>query len=172
MAIIYGDFNSGYSESNFSSQDYSIATSPEAMRASSSRSAPSSSRSAASSSRSAPPPPAPTMRRHGWHGGMDAGGGGGLMAGGFLELLARSHVPQPDRAVARPTDKQGGIRWIETDAPYRTAAIFSNVSFTGMCVCLCVCVCVYMYICSLHTHTHTHTHTHIHIWSQVMSRYI
>jgi hypothetical protein len=49
----------------------------------------------------------------------------------LLELLARSHVPQPDRAVVRPTDKQGGIRGIETDAKYRTAAIFSNVNFTG-----------------------------------------
>ena len=49
----------------------------------------------------------------------------------LLELLARSHVPQPDRAVARPTDKQGGIRRIEADAIYLTAAIFSNVSFTG-----------------------------------------
>ncbi len=49
----------------------------------------------------------------------------------LLELLARSHVPQPDRPVDRPTDKQGGIRRIETDAKYFTAAIFSNVSFTG-----------------------------------------
>ena len=49
----------------------------------------------------------------------------------LLELLARSHIPQPDRPVARPTDKQGGIRRIETDAIYRIAAIFSNVSFTG-----------------------------------------
>jgi hypothetical protein len=43
----------------------------------------------------------------------------------LLELLARSHIPQPDRPVARPTDKQGGIRRIETDAIYFTAAIFS-----------------------------------------------
>ena len=49
----------------------------------------------------------------------------------LLELLASVNIPQPDRLVARPTDKQGGIRWIETDAIYRTAAIFSNVSFTG-----------------------------------------
>ena len=49
----------------------------------------------------------------------------------LLELLARSHIPQPDRPVERPTDKQGGIRWIETDAIYPTATIFSNVSFTG-----------------------------------------
>ena len=49
----------------------------------------------------------------------------------LLELLARSHIPQPDRPVVRPTDKQGGIRRIETDAIYRIAAIFSNVSFTG-----------------------------------------
>jgi hypothetical protein len=48
----------------------------------------------------------------------------------LLELLARSHIPQPDRLVVRPTDKQGGIRRIETDAIYFTAAIFSNVSFT------------------------------------------
>jgi hypothetical protein len=47
----------------------------------------------------------------------------------LLELLARSHIPQPDRPVERPTDKQGGIRRIETDAIYITAAIFSNVRF-------------------------------------------
>ncbi len=46
-------------------------------------------------------------------------------------FLARSHIPQPDRPVVRPTDKQGGIRRIETDAIYVIAAIFSNVSFTG-----------------------------------------
>ena len=40
----------------------------------------------------------------------------------LLELLASSHIPQPDRPVARPTDKQGGIRRIETDAPYIIAA--------------------------------------------------
>jgi len=34
----------------------------------------------------------------------------------LLELLARSHIPQSDRPVVRPTDKQGGIRRIETDA--------------------------------------------------------
>ena len=49
----------------------------------------------------------------------------------LLELLATVNIPQPDRLVARPTDKQGGIRRIETDAIYFTAAIFSNVSFTG-----------------------------------------
>ena len=49
----------------------------------------------------------------------------------LLELLSRAHIPQPDRPVVRPTDKQGGIRRIETDAIYRIAAIFSNVSFTG-----------------------------------------
>ena len=49
----------------------------------------------------------------------------------LLELLARAHIPQPDRPVFRPTDKQGGIRRIETDANYFTAAIFSHVSFTG-----------------------------------------
>ena len=44
------------------------------------------------------------------------------------ELLARSHIPQPDRLVvaARPTDKQGGIRWIETDAIYSTAVAFQR----------------------------------------------
>jgi hypothetical protein len=49
----------------------------------------------------------------------------------LLELLATVNIPQPDRLVVRPTDKQGGIRRIETDARYRTAAIFSNVSVTG-----------------------------------------
>ena len=49
----------------------------------------------------------------------------------LLELLATVNIPQPDRLVVRPTDKQGGIRRIETDAIYITAAIFSNVSFTG-----------------------------------------
>jgi len=49
----------------------------------------------------------------------------------LLELLARAHIPQPDRPVLRPTAKQAGIRRIETDAIYVTAAIFSNVSFTG-----------------------------------------
>jgi hypothetical protein len=49
----------------------------------------------------------------------------------LLELLATVNIPQPDRLVVRPTDKQGGIRRIETDAIYSTAAIFSNVSFTG-----------------------------------------
>ena len=49
----------------------------------------------------------------------------------LLELLASVNIPQPDRLVTRPTDKQGGIRWIETDAIYSIAAIFSNVSFTG-----------------------------------------
>ena len=49
----------------------------------------------------------------------------------LLELLATVNIPQPDRLVVRPTDKQGGIRWVELDAIYATAAIFSNVSFTG-----------------------------------------
>ena len=48
-----------------------------------------------------------------------------------LELLATVNIPQADRLVIRPTDKQGGIRRIEADAIYATAAIFSNVSFTG-----------------------------------------
>ena len=34
----------------------------------------------------------------------------------LLELLATVNIPQPDRLVVRPTDKQGGIRRIETDA--------------------------------------------------------
>ena len=46
----------------------------------------------------------------------------------LLELLATVNIPQPDRLVVRPTDKQGGIRWVELDAIYFTAAIFSNVS--------------------------------------------
>ncbi len=54
----------------------------------------------------------------------------------LLELLARYHIPQSDSRVARPTDKQGGIRRIETDAIYITAAICSNVSFTGTILCL------------------------------------
>ena len=49
----------------------------------------------------------------------------------LLEHLATVNIPQPDRLVVRPTDKQGGIRWVELDAIYVTAAIFSNVSFTG-----------------------------------------
>ena len=48
-----------------------------------------------------------------------------------LELLATVNIPQADRLVVRPTDKQGGIPRIEADAIYVTAAIFSNVSFTG-----------------------------------------
>ena len=48
----------------------------------------------------------------------------------LLELLATVNIPQPDR-LARPTDKQGGIRWVELDAIDVIAAIFSNVSFTG-----------------------------------------
>ncbi len=49
----------------------------------------------------------------------------------LLELLATVNIPQADRLVVRPTDKQGGIPRIEADAIYVTAAIFSNVSFTG-----------------------------------------
>ena len=49
----------------------------------------------------------------------------------LLELLATVNIPQPDRLVVRPTDKQGGIRWVELDAIDAIAAIFSNVSFTG-----------------------------------------
>ena len=49
----------------------------------------------------------------------------------LLEHLATVNIPQPDRLVVRPTDKQGGIRWVELDAIDFIAAIFSNVSFTG-----------------------------------------
>ena len=49
----------------------------------------------------------------------------------LLEHLATVNIPQPDRLVVRPTDKQGGIRWVELDATDLIAAIFSNVSFTG-----------------------------------------
>ena len=47
----------------------------------------------------------------------------------LLELLATVNIPQPDRLVVRPTDKQGGIRWVELDAVDPTAAIVSNVQF-------------------------------------------
>ena len=39
----------------------------------------------------------------------------------LLEMLATVNIPQPDRLVVRPTDKQGGIRRIEADAIYVTA---------------------------------------------------
>ena len=49
----------------------------------------------------------------------------------LLELLARVHIPQPNAAVARPTDEVLRIRGAELDAIDVTAAILSNVSFTG-----------------------------------------
>ena len=50
----------------------------------------------------------------------------------LLELLARSHIPQPDRPVVRPTDKQGGIRRIETDAIYITAVSLHRARRVGL----------------------------------------
>ena len=49
----------------------------------------------------------------------------------LLELLATVNIPQADRLVTRPTDELRWIRRVELDAIYVTAAIFSNVSFTG-----------------------------------------
>ena len=49
----------------------------------------------------------------------------------LLELLASVNIPQPDRLVTRPTDELRWIRRVELDATDPTAAIFSNVSFTG-----------------------------------------
>ena len=49
----------------------------------------------------------------------------------LLELLATVKIPQPDRLVTRPTDELRWIRRVELDAMDPTAAIFSNVSFTG-----------------------------------------
>ena len=51
----------------------------------------------------------------------------------LLELLATVNIPQPDRLVTRPTDELRWIRRVEMDATDRTAAIVSNVSFTGNC---------------------------------------
>ena len=47
------------------------------------------------------------------------------------ELLATVNIPQADRLVIRPTDELPRIRRVEMDATDRTAAIVSNVSFTG-----------------------------------------
>ena len=49
----------------------------------------------------------------------------------LLEHLATVNIPQPDRLVTRPTDELRWIRRVELDATDPTAAIFSNVSFTG-----------------------------------------
>jgi hypothetical protein len=49
----------------------------------------------------------------------------------LLDLLATVNIPQADRLVVRPTDKLPWIRRHEVDAIDPTAAIFSNVSFTG-----------------------------------------
>ena len=51
----------------------------------------------------------------------------------LLELLATVNIPQADRVVIRPTDKLPRIGRVEMDATDRTAAIVSNVSFTGNC---------------------------------------
>ena len=51
----------------------------------------------------------------------------------LLELLATFNIPQADRLVTRPTDELRWIRRVEMDAKDRTAAIVSNVSFTGNC---------------------------------------
>ena len=49
----------------------------------------------------------------------------------LLELLATVNIPQADRHVIRPTDELRWIRRVEMDAIDPTAAIVSNVSFTG-----------------------------------------
>ncbi len=51
----------------------------------------------------------------------------------LLELLATVNIPQADRLVIRPTDELRWIRRVEMDATDPTAAIVSNVSFTGNC---------------------------------------
>ena len=51
----------------------------------------------------------------------------------LLELLATVNIPQPDRLVVRPTDKQGGIRRIETDAIYFTAVAFQRRLARAQC---------------------------------------
>ena len=50
----------------------------------------------------------------------------------LLELLATVNIPQADRLVTR-TDELRWIRRVEMDAKDLTAAIVSNVSFTGNC---------------------------------------
>ena len=49
------------------------------------------------------------------------------------ELLATVNIPQADRLVIRPTDELPRIGRVEMDATDLTAAIVSNVSFTGNC---------------------------------------
>jgi len=49
----------------------------------------------------------------------------------LLELLATVNIPHPDRLVTRPTDELRWIRRVEPDGRDPTAAIVSNVSFTG-----------------------------------------
>jgi len=49
----------------------------------------------------------------------------------LLELLATVNIPQPDRLVTRPTDELRWIRRVEPDGRDPSAAIVSNVSFTG-----------------------------------------
>ena len=49
----------------------------------------------------------------------------------LLELVATFNIPQADRLVTRPTDELRWIRRVEMDAIDRSAAIVSNVSFTG-----------------------------------------
>jgi hypothetical protein len=51
----------------------------------------------------------------------------------LLELLATVNIPQADRPVNRPTDELRWIRRVEMDAVDITAAVVSNVSFTGNC---------------------------------------
>ncbi len=51
----------------------------------------------------------------------------------LLELLATVNIPQADRLVIRPTDELRWIRRVKMDAIDPTAAIVSNVSFTGKC---------------------------------------
>ena len=51
----------------------------------------------------------------------------------LLELLATVNIPQADRLVIRPTDELPRICRVEMDAKDLTAAIVSNVSFTGNC---------------------------------------
>ena len=53
------------------------------------------------------------------------------MALELLELLATVNIPQADRLVTRPTDELPRICRVEMDARDPTAAIVSNVSFTG-----------------------------------------
>ena len=51
----------------------------------------------------------------------------------LLELHATVNIPQANRLVTRPTDELPRICRVEMDARDPTAAIVSNVSFTGNC---------------------------------------